>query len=213
MNFESPRREVFAICLKLADRGYIPGTGGNVALRIDDEHFAVTPSSIDYYLMQPEDICVLRIGDLRQVAGERKPSIEHRFHAHVLRERRDCQASIHTHQPIASAFSLLGRDLLVQDPNHRLLLGERVALVAYAPSGTNWLAANLLRALQPGVHAYLLCNHGALCCAPTLDKAFARVEALESACADFFRQAIGSHMGQLPPAEIFSLFEDKEFGQ
>jgi len=190
MKFDQERCDVVATCLKLADMGYLAGTGGNVACRIDDEYFAITPSATDYYVMKPEDVCVLRLRDLVRVAGDRRPSVEHRLHAHILCVRRDCRASIHTHQPIASAYTLLGRALEIRHPHHRALLGPRAVLVGYAPSGTRWLASKLKKALRPEVNAYLMCNHGVLCCGPTLGETVAKVEALELACAAFFRDAI-----------------------
>lgn len=208
MNFDQARREVVAACLELADRGYLAGTGGNVAYRIDDEHFAVTPTATDYYAMGPEDICVLRPNDLVRIAGDRVPSVEHRLHAHVLRVRRDCRASIHTHQPIASAYTLLGRALEIHNPLHRIILGQRAALVGYAPSGTSWLAWKLKRALHPEINAYLMRNHGVVCCGPTLGETIARVEALELACASFFRKAIENRPcreGEPPLAEVLTL--------
>jgi L-fuculose-phosphate aldolase len=190
MKFEITRRELIATCLELADSGYLAGTGGNVACRIDTEHFAVTPSASDYYAMAPEDICVLRLSDLVRVAGERRPSVEHRLHAYVLRARQDCGASIHTHQPIASAYTLLGRDLEIRYLAHQKLLGQKAALVGYAPSGTSWLASKLQKALRPEINAYLMRNHGVVCCGPTLRETVARVKALESASSSFFREAI-----------------------
>jgi L-fuculose-phosphate aldolase len=216
MNFDQARCEVVAICVELADKGYLAGTGGNVACRIDDEHFAVTPTAIDYYAMRPEDICVLRLCDLVQVAGDRPPSVEHRLHAHVLRARRDCRASIHTHQPIASAYALLGRALEIHHPHHQIILGQKAVFVGYAPSGTNWLASKLRKALKPEINAYLMRNHGALCCGPTLGETVVRVEALELACATFFRDAINHRaVSDSKPSlsEVISLlvnFEDKE---
>ena len=112
--------------------------------------------------------------------------IESRLHAHVLRVRQGCRASIHTHQPIASAYTLLGRWLKIRDPLHRNLLGQKAALVGYAPSGTNWLASKLLKALRPEINAYLMQNHGVVCCGPTLSETIVKVEALEIACAAFF---------------------------
>jgi L-fuculose-phosphate aldolase len=194
MTFEQARHEVISTCLLLADKGYLAGTGGNVACRIDDEHFAITPSATDYYAMLPEDICVLRLDNLRQVAGDRRPSVELRLHANILRARRECDASIHTHQPIASAYTLLGRDLKVEDPRHRAVLGSKAVLVGYAPSGTSWLASKLGKTIRSEIHAYLMHNHGVVCCGPTLDETVARVEALEAECTAFFGKAISSRM-------------------
>ena len=191
MSGDDVRCEVVATCLELANKGYLAGTGGNVACRIDDDHFAVTPSATDYYAMRPEDICVLRLRDCVLVAGERRPSVEHRLHANILRTRRDCRASIHTHQPFASAYTLLGRELEIRHPRHQSILGPKAALVGYAPSGTSWLARKLQKALRPEINAYLMRNHGVVCCGPTLAETVARVEALEAACALYFQDAIG----------------------
>ena len=109
MSFDQARMEIVAACRELADRGYLAGTGGNLAYRIDEEHFAITPSATDYYAMEADDICVLRLDDLTRVEGTRKPSVEHKLHAHLFLLHHDCRASIHTHQPVASAYTLLGR--------------------------------------------------------------------------------------------------------
>ena len=190
MSFYQERRSVVSTCLELADKGYLAGTGGNVACRINDEYFAITPSATDYFAMCADDVCVLRLNDLAQTAGDRPPSVELRLHAQVLRIRRDCDAIIHTHQPIASAYTLLGRPLDVRDPRHRAMLGPTAPLVSYAPSGTSWLASKLGKTLRPGINAYLLRNHGVVCCGPTLDETVTRVATLEQACATFFRNAI-----------------------
>ena len=93
----SIRQSVVELCLELSRRGHFSGTGGNIALRIDAEHIAVTPSATDYLTMVADDICVLRLSDLQQVAGARAPSVESGLHAKVLRARPDANASIHTH--------------------------------------------------------------------------------------------------------------------
>ncbi len=188
MEFDAVRNEVLEACLILADKGYLAGTGGNVACRAGAEHLAITPSASDYYAMTPDDICIVRLSDLECVAGER-PSVELRLHAFLL-GKRDANATIHTHQPIASAYSLLGEDLTIRDPERQKLLGEKALCVGYAPSGTNWLAGKLKKRLDAEVNAYLMRNHGIICCGRTMENAMARVEALEAECSDFFRAVI-----------------------
>lgn len=179
MNPEAIRRHVIELCLQLSARGYLAGTGGNIALRVDARRFAVTPSAIDYHAMQPEDVCILDLASLEQLEGERAPSVESSLHARVLRARPDVHCSIHTHQPVASACALLGRELAVNGDEARRLLGARVPVVGYAPSGTGWLAGKLARALRADVNAYLFLNHGVLCCGATSAAAVQAVEALE----------------------------------
>jgi L-fuculose-phosphate aldolase len=200
MKFEETREEVVRTCIGLADKGYLAGTGGNVALRADDDHFAVTPSATDYYAMNAGDVCVVRLSDNEQIEGERQASVEAGLHAGVLLRRPECWASIHTHQPIASAYTLLARPLEVRDGRHRTLLGGRVPCVGYAPSGTSLLAARVARAIKADTHAYLMRNHGVVCVGKDADQAMRRVAALESECAAFFEARASDESNALDPS-------------
>lgn len=186
------RQCVVELCIELSRRGHLAGTGGNVAMRLDDAHFAVTPSATDYFEMGPGDVCVLRLSDLARVEGDRAPSVESGLHARVLRARPDVDCSIHTHQPVASACALLGQPLPVDDPALRRTLGPLVPMVGYAPSGTTWLSRKLARALRADLNAYLLRNHGALCCAGTARHAVQAVEDLEALA----RRHLGSRIAR-----------------
>lgn len=173
------RQRVATLCAELSRRGYLAGTGGNVALRIDAACFAVTPSATDYLSMSAADICVVRLSDLRKLHGDSAPSVETGLHAQVLRRRADVVCSIHTHQPVASACTLLGEPLQVDLPALRALIGRRIPIVGYMPSGTGLLARMLARTLQPATNAYLMRNHGVLCCGASLEAAVGAVDALE----------------------------------
>ncbi len=195
--FLAARESVLKSCRALADQGFLAGTGGNVALRADDQHFCVTPSATDYYSMASDDICVLRLSDPKQIVGERKPSVESGLHASILKARPDCTASIHTHQPIASAYTLLAKPLNVRQDTHRELLGSVIPCAGYAPSGTSWLAGKVAHKVKPNVHAYLMRNHGAVCVGSTLEIAMERVISLEQACADFFERQLAKRRSRL----------------
>jgi L-fuculose-phosphate aldolase len=185
MSTRAVRESVVELCHDLVARGYFAATGGNVALRIDADLFAVTPSATDYYSMRFTAVSVLRMADLRQIEGDRPPSVESSLHARVLRARPDCNCSIHTHQPIASACALLSRTTQVRDS-----LPSNTAVVGYAPSGTRWLAAKLARAVRPDINAYLMRNHGALCCGPDAATTVARVTDLEAQAAQYLKSCI-----------------------
>jgi L-fuculose-phosphate aldolase len=191
MSLASARRAVVDACLVLADRGYLAGVGGNLALKVDEQHFAVTPSGADYYSMRPDDVVVLTIDGLDPVAGEKRPSVESGLHARVFLGRHDVRASVHTHQPVASAVALLGVPIPLTGALGAVL-GERVELVSYAPSGTSLLARALARRLEPDINGYLLANHGLLCVGPTLEAAIERVELVELAAARFLEGVLGS---------------------
>ncbi|MDG5975551.1 class II aldolase/adducin family protein [Hydrogenophaga taeniospiralis CCUG 15921] len=192
------RQTVVELCVELSHRGHFSGTGGNIALRIDATHIAVTPSATDYLTMTPADVCVLRLADLKQVEGERSPSVESGLHARVLRARPDVQASIHTHQPVASACALLGRALEVPPSPLQQLLGRRIPVVGYAPSGSGWLSSRLARALRPDTNAYLMFNHGVLCCGASTETALQAVEDLEALSKTLLLQAIAARCEREP---------------
>jgi L-fuculose-phosphate aldolase len=201
MKFLPFRQRVVEMSVLLADHGYFAATGGNLALRVDGEHIAVTPSAVDYYQMGPEDICVLRLGDLAKVDGERKPSVETGMHAQVLRHRTDCVASIHTHQPAASALSLLGKPVTVQNEAHRALLGPQILIAGYAPSGTRWLSSKLQHVLRQDVNAYLLRTHGAICCASSAEQALHAISALEALAMAHLRERIAARIASAGPEQ------------
>lgn len=192
MRFRAAREQVLATCLELADLGYLAGTGGNVALRADAAHFAVTPSAVDYYSMSANDVCIVALSDERQLDGVRPASVESGLHAGVLRAHPECNVSVHTHQPLASAYSLLCQPLEVRNDEHRRLLGKVVPCLGYAPSGTAWLAMRVAAALGPSTQACLMRNHGVVCLGEDREQAMARVGALESECAAFLLSRTGT---------------------
>ena len=179
MQFKPQREHVVELCLELSRRGYFAGTGGNLMLRIDAERVAVTPSATDYLEMIAADVTVLRLQDLARLDGDKAPSVESSLHARVLKARPDVGCSIHTHQPVASACALLGRALTVP-ARWQATLGARVPVVGYAPSGSAWLASRLAGALRSDINAYLMRNHGILCCGADSAAALQAVDDLEA---------------------------------
>jgi L-fuculose-phosphate aldolase len=187
-DYLAQRRQLVSACLLLAQQGYLAGTGGNLALRLDETHFAVTPSATDYYRLGATDVAVLRLDTLEQVGGGLPPSVESGLHAAMLRNAPHLCASVHTHQPLASAVSLGNVALPLREAWDIEALGAATGLIGYAPSGTGMLVRALRRGLRPHVHAYLLRNHGVICRAPTLDAAVELLGHIERAAAAFLRE-------------------------
>jgi L-fuculose-phosphate aldolase len=198
MNIEHVRQTVVDLCFGLSRLGHLAGTGGNIALRIDAERIAVTPSATDYLTMSAADVCVLRLADLAQLEGARAPSVESGLHARVLRARPDVQASIHTHQPVASACALLGQALDVPAGPLQHTLGRHVPVIGYAPSGTGWLSSKLARALHSDINAYLMFNHGVLCCGASAAAAVQAVQDLETLCREHLAVRIAARAARDP---------------
>lgn len=201
-DFATAQQTVLDTCIQLADKGYLAGIGGNIALRIDDKHFAVTPSAADYYSMTADDICILTLDDLTPIHAPKQPSVEAGLHAKVFATRPDCTISVHTHQPIASSVALIGDDIHVENPNWSALLGRYIRLVNYAPSGTGMLVKALGKTITADNNAYLLKNHGVVVMANDVATAIAQVEAVEKAAAAHLRALILKKHGASPQDKL-----------
>ena len=191
---EQIRGQVVDACRYLSSRGFLAGTGGNVSMRVDAKRFAITPSGRDYHGMTAEDVCIVNLESLAVEDGKLRPSIECGLHAAMLRGRPDAAAVIHTHQPLASAVALLGVELCVPT-ELRGILGRRVPAVSYAPSGTKLLVRALRKQLCRDANAFLLRNHGMICCGPTMPAAISVAEQLEEKARCYLRAAIRSAGG------------------
>jgi ribulose-5-phosphate 4-epimerase/fuculose-1-phosphate aldolase len=178
-NFGPAKQEIVAAAQRLAARGYLVATGGNVSVRIPGAAaLAITPSDFDYAAMVPDDICVLDL-ELNVLDGARKPSIESALHAAVYQARPDVHAVVHTHQPYASTLALVDAPIPALFDEQVRFLGRSVEIVPYGPSGTTLLRRQLARRLSSRANAYILKNHGAVCLGTDLVRAENNVELLE----------------------------------
>lgn len=179
------QQQVVETTRKLADDGYLKGTGGNVSVRLTGESaLAITPSNQDYYRLKPEDICVYGFDGTR-ISGDLKPSIEMGFHSAVYQARSDVGCVIHTHQDFASAIALINKPIPALFDEQVRFLGRSVEIIPYAPSGTGMLAKQVRKSVQNHHNAYILKNHGALCLGPTPERAYHNVLLLEKAALSF----------------------------
>lgn len=140
----------------MAAGGLVQATEGNASARAG-ELIAVSPSSLPYETLRPEDVCLVT-PDGRLVEGPR-PSVELPLHLAVYAARPDVGAVVHTHSPQATA-----------DPP---------APVAEGRSGTAELGAAVVAAAGGG-HAVVMRDHGPVCFGADLAEALARAFELEA---------------------------------
>lgn len=161
----------------LIQRELTTGSGGNISMYNRAQGLvALTPSSMDYDEITPEDVVVLDIeGNL--IEGVRRPSTELHMHLAAYQKRADVGAVVHTHSVYATAVACMGWDL---QPLHYLIAmaGNIVKCAKYATYGTQELADYAMEALE-NRGACLLGNHGLLAVGDTLERAFSTAEHLE----------------------------------
>ena len=97
MLMEKAREELVKYGKKLVTAGLTKGTGGNLSV-FDRENkmVAITPSGIDFFEIQPEDIVIIDL-DGNTIEGTRTPSSEWEMHLMPYRTRDDIDAVIHAH--------------------------------------------------------------------------------------------------------------------
>ncbi len=177
--FDAYKKQVVDTAQTLTRKGYLMATGGNLSVRLPGgKAFAITPSNYDYFLMTPQDICILDF-DLNVIEGAHKPSVESAMHAAIYQARADVNAVVHTHQVYASALALINSPIPTLFDEQARFLGRTVDIIPYAPSGTNLLAKTIAKHVRNHNNAFIMKNHGALIFGHDMERAAHNVEILE----------------------------------
>jgi L-fuculose-phosphate aldolase len=174
------RLEIVRVARLLRERGLAIGTSGNVGSRLEDGRIAITPSTMDYDEMTPDDVVIVG-ADGTPSEGRHNPSSELPLHLAVFAARPDIRAIVHTHSPFATAFSAARRELPAVHYVLALLVApgrDSIRVAPYATFGTEELARNVATTLG-GDNAALIANHGAIAVAGSLASAFGRAERVE----------------------------------
>lgn len=184
MIYAEQRQQVCNIAVRMWKVGLVVGSAGNVSVRVlgDASHFVVTPSSIAYDELTPEQVVVVdQEGDLLDLDDEefdRAPSFEIPVHLGVYAARPDVNAIVHTHSRAASALAVARRSIPPVVDEMVVYLGGAVEVAEYGPSGSEELADRVVAALGHR-SAVLLAAHGVLTTGNDLKKAFKNAELVE----------------------------------
>ena len=164
---------------RMLESGLTVDTFGNISVLGDDGRMYVTPSSMDYRIIQPEDICVMDLfGNI--VDSIRRPSIESALHREIYRVRPDVKAIVHTHPVSSTAISCMGLDVPVIIDECWITLKDEVKTVPYERPGTPELARAAAAVMETSAaKACLLQSHGAVCCGGDMEEAFRVASVLE----------------------------------
>ena len=110
MVYEKEREEVRIAGTKLDRYGLIALSGGNVSLRLPSGEILVTPSGMIYEDMTASDVLVMDI-EGKVIEGERSASVDTVALLYIFKHMPHINAVIHTHQPFATAISLVADEL------------------------------------------------------------------------------------------------------
>ena len=167
-------------CLKMDSSGINQGTAGNLSIRYS-EGFLITPSSLPYDEMKPEDI-VEMYWDGTYLG--RRPSSEWRFHRDILKKRSDINVVLHSHSLNATSLAIHHKTIPAFHYMVALAGGNDIKCADYATFGTSELSKNIINSLE-NRKACLMSNHGQVAFGQNLKQAFELAEEVENICHQY----------------------------
>ncbi|MCU4156208.1 class II aldolase/adducin family protein [Carboxylicivirga sp. A043] len=173
------KKEVAKWMRRLYKKGLTTSLGGNISLRIDEHHIAITASETDKGRIKASQIAIVAM-DGQLVDLSNKVSMETGMHLSIYNKRSDVMAIVHAHAPMGSLFAVTTKTINTH------LLAEAYTILghpekaAYAAPGSEELAANVAVACK-AADVILMANHGVLAVGTSLLQAFDRIEVLENA--------------------------------
>ena len=212
MLMENERKLIVEYGKLLVTKGLTTGTGGNISI-FDKvkKYFAISPSGIDYFETEPEDVVIMDL-DGKVVEGERKPSSEWMMHLIFYKKRDDVEAVVHTHSRFSSTISCMRWDIPALH-YYVAFAGKTIPCAKYASYGTQELADNAFEGMGEG-KAALLANHGLITIGRSVKEAFLVAEMSEEMAEYYYRtKSIGEPV-LLDEEEMESmLLRFKSYGQ
>ena len=188
MNFEllHPADQIVMTMNRIYAGGMTTTSGGNLSVRDRDGNIWITPASIDKGSLTRADI--MQVKPDGSVTGPHRPSVELPVHRNIYQLRPDINAIVHAHPASMVAFSLVRRSpnmLLLPGVHH--ICGE-IGMVGYNFPGSPGLQRDLAAAYAAGCSTALMDNHGVICGANDLQKAYMMFETI----SDFGRIEINA---------------------
>ena len=202
--WQAEKKTVLEAAQKMASRGLVVGTSGNISLRLNTGAerplMAITPSGMHYDLLGADDIQIVDFNG-HNVEGSLRPSMETTMHIGIYRARKNINAVIHTHSVYASAAAVAGRAIPPILDDQVAFLGGEIQIAVHALSGSPEQAAAVIKALgdRSGV---LLANHGAVATGRTMRNAFTAAELIEKTAKIYLLAQSAGKVNRLPDEAI-----------
>jgi L-fuculose-phosphate aldolase len=205
------RTMVIAACRELTRRGLTYGKSGNVSVRCDERRFFVSPSGMDYEVLQADDVPLMALDG--HWFGRRRPSSEWRFHRDIFKSRRDVAAIVHTHSPQATALACTGRGIPAFHYMVAVAGGRDIRCAPYYAFGTQELSDAALAALNDR-KACLLANHGVIATGTDLPSAISLAGEVENLALQYCAALSLGEVRILDDAEMCRVVEKfRTYGQ
>jgi len=199
--FEAQKLEVIKAGIKMDRYELIALTGGNISCRMESGEILVTPSGMIYEEMIADDVLVVDI-DGNVLEGNRKPSVDTEALLYIFRNRPDVNAVIHTHQPYATAISLVADELPCNLTTLANATHGSVKVAPYSSAASINMGINAIEFLGDNL-AVILKHHGVIAIGKDLKEAlYAAVYMEEAAKTYIMAKSMGEKMAMLTQKQI-----------
>ena len=206
------RQSLIDHCRAMNASGLSLNKSGNASIRWRDG-LLITPTGRSYDRLLPEDIVFLH-ADGQCPPGQLLPSSEWRFHCDILQAFPDMNAVVHVHSTHATALACLGEEIPAFHYMVAVAGGDRIPCTDYATFGTPELSASIMQALQGGLRACLMGNHGQVSTGSSLSAAYALAEEVENLARQYLLARSLGHTRNLSAEEMAVVVEKfKTYGQ
>lgn len=214
MILERERLLVVEYGKKVSQNGLTEGTSGNLSMANRSEGlFAISPSGINYFDIQPEDVVVLNMDDASIVDGNRKPSSEWALHQAVYQAKPLASGVIHTHSKFCATLACMHQPMVAVHYAIASCGAARVECADYATFGTKELSDSVVRSMK-NANAVLLANHGIVVCGGGLAEAYSLLENMEYVAEIQWRTTCAGGAKVIDDLEMANILERfKTYGQ
>ncbi|MCF8885567.1 MAG: class II aldolase/adducin family protein [Aigarchaeota archaeon] len=165
--------DVVYISKTLFEERLVKGTFGVVSERIPGtEYVVITPTGFKKGKIVKENLVIVDLGG-RVVSGNLKPSTETPMHVFIHKNIKEANCVVHTHSPMATVFSILGREIPCVTPEQVFNFGGKIPIVKkYSYPGTTNIEEleSIVEALKIS-RAALLPKHGVIVYGETAEEA------------------------------------------
>ncbi|SDD31317.1 L-fuculose-phosphate aldolase [Terribacillus halophilus] len=184
MLYRKEREDLCKVVKIMFDRYETNAAGGNVSVRMNDDHIIMTPTLMSqekFCDLKPYEILVVDMNE-QKIEGEGNITREINMHMACYKQRSDIGCVLHAHPKESMVFATLGMEL----PNlteATQKLGQ-IPTLPFAPATSKELAAIVKDHLsdlsdEALPKAMLLNKHGILVVDKTLRKAYDMLERIE----------------------------------
>lgn len=195
MLYEEKRKELIETAKRMEKYNLVKMSGGNVSLRMPDGLILVTPSAMDYNTMLAEDIVIVDIeGNI--VEGKRRPTSDLKAILYILKNMPEVNAIIHTHQPKATAFSLVEDVLPVITTTMVDEVKGEVHVAPFTISSDEGMGIQTVKYAGNAL-CVILKNHGIMAYGKSLEQALSAATYLEETC-DVYLNALSTNKKIVP---------------